>query len=94
MSTPPLTTRRSRSDRVIKASPRFDDSPHSSFHAYTTSTFSLDHDNNLNNTLQPDLAAQSEPHPLALMCGIFFGLHSADPDTMHLHEALHLLSTL
>lgn len=65
VSFPPLdTTRRSRSGRATKTASRFDESPHSSLHAYA-STFSLSNDNTLHHILQPDLAAQAESHPLA-----------------------------
>ena len=84
---PPLAIRRSRTGRVLKAASRFDDSPHSSLIAFA-STFFPNHDNNLHYVLQPDLAAQTEPHPLVLVSEHLFGLLSADPDTMHLHEAL------
>ena len=84
---PPLATRHSRSGRIIKAASRFDDSPHSSFHAYASAFFPY-HDDNLHHILQPDLAAQAEPHPLALIGEHLFGLLSADPDTMHLNKAL------
>ena len=56
-------------------------------HAYA-STFSPSNDDNLHHVLQPDLATQAEPHPLALIGKHIFGLINADPDTIHLHEAL------
>ena len=84
---PPLTTCCSRTGRVIKAASRFDDSPRSSLIACTR-TLSPNYDNNLHHVLQPDLAAQTEPHSLALSGEHLFGLLSANPDTMHLREAL------
>lgn len=58
---------------------RFDESPHLSLRVYA-SVFSSSNANNLHHTLQLDLAAQVELHPLACI--------GDDPDTIHPHEAL------
>ena len=38
--------------------------------------------------LQPLSEYSTEPDPFALAADCVYGLLSADPDTMHLHEAL------
>ena len=84
---PPAPVITTRSGCSVRPPSRFDETSHSSIHAYSA-TFS----HNFNTTsaciLQPSQASYSEPHPMALMCEHVFAHITTDPDTMTLSEAL------